>query len=223
MWAGNVDVVWDSLGVPVNVWKHFANLLVNPGAGASLIHVVTNCAVPAPWAIVGLCPGFNATLVNEDLSPAANPLPPNWTGFISVTSPAGTAGGLVCCFSVVLTCNGVPGVIQVCAITCIWPTAGVPVEQPGADFGIRTIAPNPTSGTSTITFGLPRSTAVRMTVVDVSGKRVRTLIAGERPAGIQTVVWDGRAESGGPLPAGVYFLNLKAEGRTANRTLILLR
>ena len=46
VWAGNVDVVWDSLGVPVNVWKHFGNLLVNPGAGASLIHVVTDCAHP---------------------------------------------------------------------------------------------------------------------------------------------------------------------------------
>ena len=123
----------------------------------------------------------------------------------------------------VLTCNGVPGVIQVCAVTCAWPTSGVPGEETGADFGIRTVAPNPTTGSTTVTFGLPRRAAVRMDVMDVSGKRVRTLIAGERSAGTQTVVWDGRAESGAPLPAGVYFLGLKTGGHTANRTIILLR
>ena len=121
IWAGNVDVLWDSLGVMVHVNKHLGNLLVNPGAGPSYIHLVTNCAAPAPWAIVGLCAGFNATLVGEDLLPAPNPLPAGWTGFIAVSSPAGTPAGQVCCFQVVLTCNGVPGVIQLCATTCVWP------------------------------------------------------------------------------------------------------
>ena len=224
VWAGNVDVYWDSLGVPINVQWHWTQVLVNPGVGASLIHVVTNCASPAAWAINGLCNGFNATLVNADkVTPAPNPLPAGWAGYVVVSSPPGTAGGLVCCFTVVLTCNGVPGVLRVCATTCQWPSSGVPGEGLGADFGIRTIVPNPTRGTTTITFGVPRSTPARLELVDVSGKRVRTLIAGQVPAGIQTVVWDGRAESGAPLPAGIYFLTLKAEGHAANRTLILFR
>ena len=224
MWGGSAHVRWDSLGVAASAARHVGSLLVDPGQGASLIHVITHCTGASPWTIEGLGAGFDATLVDADqVTPAPNPLPANWAGFVAVSAAAGTASGVACSLRVVPSCGGATEAIEIRATTCFWPSAGVSDEQPRVDFGIRTVAPNPSRGRTTITFGLPRSTAVRMSLIDVAGKRVRTLMAGERPAGLQTLVWDGRAEGGSPLPAGVYFLTLTAEGRTSNRTLILLR
>ena len=42
-WDGSVHVRWDSLGVAASAARHVGHLLVDPGQGASLIHVTTHC------------------------------------------------------------------------------------------------------------------------------------------------------------------------------------
>lgn len=68
-----------------------------------------------------------------------------------------------------------------------------------------TVAPNPTSGATTITFSLahPGWTSVR--IYDPAGRLVRTLEEGEMAAGPHTVTWDGNAESGEAERPGIYF------------------
>lgn len=46
---------------------------------------------------------------------------------------------------------------------------------------------------------------VHVAVYDVFGRRVRTLFSGMLPAGLTTLIWDGRAEQGPPASSGVYF------------------
>jgi flagellar hook assembly protein FlgD len=58
-------------------------------------------------------------------------------------------------------------------------------------------------------FVLPAAGAVELTVFDVSGRRVRTLIAGPRPAGAGEISWDGRDETGHPVRAGLYLARLR--------------
>ncbi|MBU1950711.1 MAG: hypothetical protein KJ927_18505, partial [Candidatus Eisenbacteria bacterium] len=127
-WDGNIDVLWNGAGEQGEVDYHAGELMVCPGGGASLIHFRTlTCTSPAgmTWSITGLCPDFNAILVEEDMiTPAPNPVPPGWTGYISVTAAAGAAVPDTCCFQVTLFCDGVPGVIDLCAITCDCGTAG---------------------------------------------------------------------------------------------------
>jgi lamin tail-like protein/flagellar hook capping protein FlgD len=120
-WAGNVDLFWSGPGQTGQTLKHYGDLLVCPGAGPSYIHMrSSNCPNPMPWSIVGLCPGFSCTLVNEDLTPTPNPAPPGWTGYICVSSPAGTPIPTNCCFKVVFDCNGSPGTVDLCVTTCDW-------------------------------------------------------------------------------------------------------
>lgn len=117
-WDGNVDVIWTGPFGGGMVQAHYGTLQVCPGQGGSYIHVVTNCPGWAAWAVVGLCAGFNATLVNEDLTPAPNPVPPGWTGFIAVTAAAGTPIGAQCCFTVNFTCGQVTIPVNLCVTTC---------------------------------------------------------------------------------------------------------
>jgi hypothetical protein len=222
-WDGNVDITWSGAGGSGQVNKHVGDLDICPGVGASLVHVLTFCTVAtgSNWVISGLCPGFSATLVNEDFTPAPNPVPPGWTGFISVSAAAAVPVPTTCCFKVTFDCGGVPGVIDLCATTCQCGSTGVPPIRANADFGIFSASPNPTTGAMVIDFGLPRTSPVRLEVFDLSGKRVRVLMSGETSAGITSVRWDGLGEKGLRLPPGTYFITLRGEGRLAKRKVVL--
>ena len=70
------------------------------------------------------------------------------------------------------------------------------------------VMPNPARGAVRIAFALRFSERVAACVYAASGARVRTLIEGERPAGGQAVLWDGRDDAGRPVPSGLYFFQL---------------
>jgi hypothetical protein len=84
-------------------------------------------------------------------------------------------------------------------------------------------APNPTTGSATLTFDLARRTVVRLELLDVSGRRIRTVFEGNAGAGRHAVFWDGRDASGVPVASGVYFVRLKAGGATGGTRLSLVR
>jgi hypothetical protein len=83
-------------------------------------------------------------------------------------------------------------------------------------------APNPARGPSTIRFALPQAGEVRLEVLDLQGRRVRSLVEGARAAGPHRAGWDGSDESGRRAAAGVYFYRLQAGGRTLSRKLVVL-
>jgi hypothetical protein len=49
------------------------------------------------------------------------------------------------------------------------------------------------------------------------------LVDGPAAAGFHLVSWDGRSMDGGPVSAGVYFLELRAGGRRQVQKMVLLR
>ncbi len=83
--------------------------------------------------------------------------------------------------------------------------------------------PNPFTHSTEIHFNIPRSTTVRITIHDISGRRVRTLIEGEQPAGLGVVAWDGLDDRDEAAPSGTYFLRLVAEECREVQRLLLLR
>jgi hypothetical protein len=98
--------------------------------------------------------------------------------------------------------------------------AGVGAAPPAA----LTLMPNPTRAAAEIGFSLDRPEDVSLAIFDTAGRRLRTLIAGERfPAGTQRRKWDGRLESGAEAPAGFYVVKLELGGRQTCRGLVKLR
>jgi hypothetical protein len=224
-WDGNVDIVWNGPAGVGQVNKHFGELQVCTGGGASLIHVAALvCPTVMPWSITGLCPGFNAVLVEEDMTtPAPNPVPPGWTGYISVTAGSGAAAPDTCCFQVTFLCQGVPGVIDLCAITCECDPSGVESGMGALEFGIQGVVPNPTSGPAAVDFVLPSAQRARLELFDVAGHRVRTLADDRFDAGAHTAIWDGRDARGNPAQPGIYFVRLVSGQRTTSHKFVLRR
>ena len=100
----------------------------------------------------------------------------------------------------------------------------VGVEEPSSvDFRMGAPFPNPARGTSTLRFELPGPRRVQAMVIDVTGRRVRSLPSGTMSAGSQVVSWDGRDESGRPVAAGLYFYRLDIDGRQVGRRVAVTR
>jgi flagellar basal-body rod modification protein FlgD len=68
-----------------------------------------------------------------------------------------------------------------------------------------------------LTYALDRDAAdVQITLMNMQNQLVRTLGGGPQGAGAQTVTWDGRDQSGRPLPPGVYRFAVTAIDRQGN-------
>lgn len=90
---------------------------------------------------------------------------------------------------------------------------GVDSEPEGAPkLVIGAPYPSPTAGAAQIALALARSGPLSADVFDARGRRVRSLHAGSMEAGPHTLRWDGSAESGERVAAGVYWIRVAAEG-----------
>jgi len=64
--------------------------------------------------------------------------------------------------------------------------------------------PNPFNPSTVICFRLDRPARVRLTIYNMLGKEVKTLIDGGRQSGDYSLVWDGTGRTNGTVPADVY-------------------
>ncbi len=104
-----------------------------------------------------------------------------------------------------------------------WATG---VGEGVAGFRLGNAVPNPFNPITTIAYCVPEhaaGTGVELTVYDVRGRLVRTLVHGLADPGRHSVVWDGRDNSGAAVSSGVYLYRLEAEGYEAVRKAILLK
>lgn len=107
---------------------------------------------------------------------------------------------------------------QGCAATAL-PDAALPRV-----LSLAQNSPNPFNPSTAIRFGLPRPATVDLSVYDALGRRVSTLISGERlAAGEHERLWLGKDAEGRALVSGVYFLRLEADGRRLTRKMLLLK
>ncbi len=85
------------------------------------------------------------------------------------------------------------------------------------------IAPNPATHRTTVSCELLRPGFVNLSIYSVAGQHVRTLFSGVREAGAFDAVWDGLAETGRPVPSGIYLCGLTGSGGSVGTQVFLLR
>jgi len=84
-------------------------------------------------------------------------------------------------------------------------------------------APNPFSAKTSLSFVLPKAGPVSLSVYDVSGRLVSTLIDRPMDSGTHQVNWDGRDSGGNSVANGVYLLRLQAGGETLTRDMVRMK
>lgn len=83
--------------------------------------------------------------------------------------------------------------------------------------------PNPFNPATVISYQLSAASDVELSIFDLLGRKVRTLVQQSLPAGTHTMRWDGRDAHGRPLSSGIYICNLTAGDFRQSRKMILLR
>jgi hypothetical protein len=67
------------------------------------------------------------------------------------------------------------------------------------------------------------STHITLKVYNILGQRVRTLVDEDKPVGTYRVIWDGTDDKGEGVASGIYLYQLRTEGQTLTRKMLLLR
>ena len=96
-------------------------------------------------------------------------------------------------------------------------SSGLPV-----DFSLSNY-PNPFNSSTTISFTILEFSQVDLSVYDVGGRLVNTLLRSRIDAGYHSLVWDGRNSSGQPVSSGVYFYRISTGDHTATKRMLLLK
>jgi hypothetical protein len=91
-----------------------------------------------------------------------------------------------------------------------------------ADVALRIIHAAPGSGRLGPEIGLPAPKCLKLGIYDVCGRRVRSLIDGDVPAGTINLEWDGHDERGNLASTGMYFVRLSGDfgGRVVRAAII---
>lgn len=83
--------------------------------------------------------------------------------------------------------------------------------------------PNPFNPFTRIAFTTPRAARVNLTVFDVTGRRIVTLVDELRGPGRWLVPWDGKTATGTPVASGVYYYRLGIGEYSISRKMVLVR
>jgi hypothetical protein len=102
--------------------------------------------------------------------------------------------------------------------------SGLRAEDPGgAGVLVYRVRPNPFRDRVRIDYRLARRPAGPLMIYSTLGREIRALTVGGRSEGTHRVIWDGKDQTGQPVPSGVYFLRCEARADPGATKLILLR
>ena len=83
--------------------------------------------------------------------------------------------------------------------------------------------PNPFNPTTSISYDLPKNSFVYLTIYDLTGKTVKTLVNSLQYSGYKTVQWNSTNQNNAPVPAGVYFYEVRAGNLSQTKKMLLLK
>jgi hypothetical protein len=101
--------------------------------------------------------------------------------------------------------------------------AGIQVGGEELVFGLGQSRPNPFNASTQIAYTLAEEGDARLEVYNVLGQRVATLVRGRQPAGVYTLVWDGRDDLGRHVASGIYLYRLVSGSLAQTHRMLLLK
>jgi len=83
--------------------------------------------------------------------------------------------------------------------------------------------PNPFNPVTTLRYDLPEQTHVNITIYDMLGRQVKTLINHTQDAGYRSVIWNATNDYGKPVSAGIYLYQIQAGDYISTKKMVLLK
>ena len=96
-------------------------------------------------------------------------------------------------------------------------------ERIPIEFNLYQNYPNPFNPTTTVDFSMPVASKVTISAFNLLGRKVRTLLDGNKNIGVHRISWDGRHDTGAQLPAGVYLCRMEAGDFVKTIKMVLVR
>ncbi len=135
--------------------------------------------------------------------------------------------GTWCYYVRIVSTGGEASSSEACATVELAGISGVSATRPNPlRCSLRQNSPNPFNPSTTISFDIPgesgRIKPVDLTVYDLRGRRIHRLIDSALRPGSHTIHWNGRDDSGGLVPSGIYFYCLKVGDEVHVRKMTLV-
>ncbi len=83
--------------------------------------------------------------------------------------------------------------------------------------------PNPFNPTTEIVYSLPKKSRVILSIYNILGQKVATLVDTDQPAGSHRVSWSGSDDNGKPVATGIYLYQLQTDQRGLSKKMLLLK
>ena len=109
-----------------------------------------------------------------------------------------------------------------CIEACFLASNNVNNQLPHA-FNVYSNYPNPFNPVTTLRYDLPEDALVNITIYDIMGRIVRTLINSQQNAGFKSIQWNATNDAGSPLSAGLYLYKIQADYLVQTRKMVLLK
>ena len=90
-------------------------------------------------------------------------------------------------------------------------------------FALHQNHPNPFNPITTLRYDLPENGHVNITIYDMLGREVKTLVNTTQDAGFRSVIWDATNDYGKPVSAGVYLYKIQAGEFVQTKKMVLLK
>lgn len=96
-------------------------------------------------------------------------------------------------------------------------------DQIPKDFSLSQNYPNPFNPTTLIKYGLKENINVKITIFDILGRAVKTLVNEFQPAGFKSIQWDGTNENNVSVSTGVYIYKIEAGNFVDSKKMVIIR
>ena len=90
-------------------------------------------------------------------------------------------------------------------------------------FALHQNYPNPFNPTTQIRYDLPEDANVNITIYDIMGRSIRSLVNSKQIAGYRSIQWNATNNLGEPVSAGMYIYTIQAGEFRQVRKMVLLK
>jgi hypothetical protein len=101
-------------------------------------------------------------------------------------------------------------------------TPKIEVKAPDA-FALSQNFPNPFNPETKISYSLPKDAHVTLTIFNIVGQKVKTLVDELQDAGDKSIHWDGKDDNGNQVSSGIYFYRIQAGDYSETKGMVLLK